>query len=175
MRTLLTSLLGFAAAYFSIQGIANGFNKFAQASDNYSNTNARLTNINDGLQTQAELQDKIYRAAQRSLSAYNDTAASVAKLNLLAGDAFGSNDEAIRFSELMNKSFAVSGAGGQEKAAGMHQLTQAMASGRLQGDEFTSITENAPLLARAIADSVGKSMGELKKDVLRRRNYSRHY
>lgn len=163
VRTLLTSLLGFAAAYLSIQGIANGFNKFAQASDEYSNTNARLANINDGLQTQVELQEKIYRAAQRSLSAYNDTAASVAKLNLLAGDAFASNDEAIRFSELMNKSFAVSGAGNQEKSAGMHQLTQAMASGRLQGDEFTSITENAPLLARAIADSVGKSMGELKE------------
>jgi len=163
VRTLLTSLLGFAAAYLSIQGIANGFNKFAQASDEYSNTNARLANINDGLQTQVELQEKIYRAAQRSLSAYNDTAASVAKLNLLAGDAFASNDEAIRFSELMNKSFAVSGAGNQEKSAGMHQLTQAMASGRLQGDEFTSITENAPLLAKAIADSVGKSMGELKE------------
>jgi len=163
VRTLLTSLLGFAAAYLSLQGIANGFNKFAQASDEYSNTNARLANINDGLQTQVELQEKIYRAAQRSLSAYNDTAASVAKLNLLAGDAFASNDEAIRFSELMNKSFAVSGAGNQEKSAGMHQLTQAMASGRLQGDEFTSITENAPLLAKAIADSVGKSMGELKE------------
>lgn len=163
VRSLLNSLLGFTTAYLSIQGITNGFSKFTQASDNYSNTNARLANINDGLQTQVELQDKIYRASQRSLSAYNDTASSVAKLNLLAGDAFASNDEAIRFSELMNKSFAVSGAGNQEKSAGMHQLTQAMASGRLQGDEFTSITENAPLLAKAIADSVDKSMGELKE------------
>ncbi|WP_042472785.1 tape measure protein [Bacillus ndiopicus] len=163
VQQLISALTGLAAAYFSIQALANGFNKFTEASDNYSNTNARLANINDGLQTQSELQDKIYRASQRSLSSYNDTAASVAKLNLLAGDAFGSNDEAIRFTELMNKSFTVSGAGGQEKAAGMHQLTQAMASGRLQGDEFTSITENAPLLARAIANSVGKSMGELKK------------
>lgn len=163
VRSLISSLMGFAAAYLSIQGVSNGFNKFTQASDNYSNTNARLANINDGLQTQVDLQDKIYRASQRSLSSYNDTASSVAKLNLLAGDAFASNDEAIRFSELMNKSFSVSGAGNQEKSAGMHQLTQAMASGRLQGDEFTSITENAPLLAKAIADSVGKSMGELKE------------
>ena len=93
-----------------------GFNTFTQASDNYIQTNARLANINDGLQTQSDLQDKIYRAAQRSMGAYNDMASSVAKLNLLAGDAFSSNDEAIRFTELMNKSFAVSGAGQQESS-----------------------------------------------------------
>ncbi|MFJ7953973.1 tape measure protein [Lysinibacillus sp. NPDC096418] len=163
VRRLLVSFTGFAAAYLSIQGIANGFNKFTQASDNYSNSNARLNNVNDGLQTQAQLQDKIYKASQRSLSSYNDTAASVAKLNLLAKDAFGSNDEAIRFTELMNKSFSVSGASTQEKQAGMYQLTQAMAAGRLQGDEFRSIMENAPLLAQAIADSTGVGMDGLKK------------
>ncbi|EKU42500.1 phage tape measure protein [Lysinibacillus fusiformis ZB2] len=162
VRMLLTNLLGFTTAYLSIQGITNGFSKFTQASDNYSNTNARLANINDGLQTQKELQDKIYRASQRSLSSYNDTASSVAKLNLLAKDAFASNDEALRFTELMNKSFSVSGAGTQEKQAGMYQLTQAMASGRLQGDEFRSIMENAPLLGQAIADATGVGMEGLK-------------
>lgn len=163
VRRLLNSITGLVAAYLSIQGITNGFSKFTQASDNYSNTNARLANINDGLQTQAELQDKIYRASQRSLSSYNDTAASVAKLNLLAKDAFKSNDEALRFTELMNKSFSVSGAGTQEKQAGMYQLTQAMASGRLQGDEFRSIMENAPLLGQAIADATGVGMEGLKE------------
>ena len=162
VRSLISSLMGFTAAYLSIQGISNGFNKFTQASDNYSNTNARLANINDRLQTQKELQDKIYRASQRSLSSYNDTASSVAKLNLLAKDAFASNDEALRFTELMNKSFSVSGAGTQEKQAGMYQLTQAMASGRLQGDEFRSIMENAPLLGQAIADATGVGMEGLK-------------
>ncbi|MEG0260758.1 MAG: tape measure protein [Lysinibacillus sp.] len=163
VRTLLGSLLGFAGAYLSIQGIANGFSKFTQAADNYSSSNARLNNINDGLQTQAQLQDKIYKASQRSLSSYNDTAASVAKLNLLAKDSFASNDEAIRFTELMNKSFSVSGASTQEKQAGMYQLTQAMGAGRLQGDEFRSIMENAPLLAQAIADATGVGMEGLKK------------
>ncbi|MEC1178545.1 tape measure protein [Metasolibacillus meyeri] len=163
LQQLIGKLAGVAIAYVSIQGLANGFNKFTEASDSYSNTNARLSNINDGLQTQAELQDKIYRAAQRSHSSYNDTAAAVAKLNLLAKDSFASNDEAIRFTELMNKSFSVSGASTQEKQAGMYQLTQAMASGKLQGDEFRSITENAPMLAQAIADATGKSMGDLKK------------
>lgn len=163
VKRFFASFVGAAAAYLSLQGLANGFKKFITASDSYTSTAARLSLINDGLQTQAELQDKIYNAAQRSLTPYNDMASTVAKLNLLAGDAFSGNDEAIRFSELMGKSFAVSGASTGEQQAGMHQLTQALASGRLQGDEFRSITENAPLLARAIADSVGASMGELKK------------
>ncbi|MFJ7842085.1 tape measure protein [Lysinibacillus sphaericus] len=158
----LSKFTGFAAAILSVQALTEGFKKLVSASDAYSNVNARLANINDGSQTQKELQDKIYRAAQRSRGVYNDTAASVAKLNLLARDAFSSNDEAIRFTELMNKSFAVSGASTQEKQAGMYQLTQAMAAGRLQGDEFRSIMENAPLLAQAIADSTGKSTGDLK-------------
>ncbi|WP_107838969.1 tape measure protein [Metasolibacillus meyeri] len=163
IHQLISALGSLALTYISIQALANGFNKFTTAADNYTNVNARLSNINDGLQTQSELQDKIYKAAQRSLTPYNDTAAAVAKLNLLAKDAFSSNDEAIRFTELMNKSFAVSGATTQEKQAGMYQLTQAMASGRLQGDEFRSIIENAPLLAQAIAESTGSSMAELKK------------
>lgn len=163
VRNFATSIAGAALAYVSIQGVVNGFKNFVGESDTFVSTSARLGLINDGLQTQAELQDKIYNAAQRSRSAYVDMASGVAKLNLLAGDAFSGNDEAIRFSELMGKAFTISGAGTSERQAGMHQLTQAMASGRLQGDEFRSITENAPLLAHAIADSMGVSIGALKE------------
>lgn len=163
VRNFFATFAGAAAAILSLQGLTNGFKKFVEASDAYTSTSARLANINDGLQTQAELQDKIYYAAQRSLTPYNDMANSIAKLNLLAADAFSSNDEAIRFSELMGKSFAISGASTQEKQAGTYQLTQAMAAGKLQGDEFRSITENAPMLAKAISESMGVSMGALKE------------
>lgn len=164
VRNFFASFAGAAVAYLSIQGIANGFKSFVNASDNYVSINARLANVNDGLQTQAQLQDQIYQAAQRSRLGYNDMASSVAKLNLLAGDAFkGGNKEAIRFGELMGKAFTVSGASTQERQAGMYQLTQAMAAGKLQGDEFRSIMENAPLLAKSIADFTGKSMGSLKE------------
>lgn len=163
VRTFFSSFAGAAAAYLSIQGLANGFKSFVNSSDAYVSTTARLKLINDQTQTQAQLQEKVYRAAQRSRSGYMDVASSVAKLNLLAEDAFSGNDEAIRFSELMGKSFTVSGASTQEREAGMYQLTQAMAAGKLMGDEFRSIMENAPLLAQAIADSMGKSKGELKE------------
>lgn len=131
-------------------------------SDNLALNKARLNLMNDGLQTTEELQDKIFAASQRSRGSYDDMTKSVAKLGLLAGDAFKSNDEMIAFSEMMNKSFKVSGAGQQEISAATYQLTQAMASGRLQGDEFRSIMENAPMLADAIAKYMGKSKGELR-------------
>lgn len=131
-------------------------------SDNLALNKARLNLMNDGLQTTEELQNKIFAASQRSRGSYDDMTKSVAKLGLLAGDAFKSNDEMIAFSEMMNKSFKVSGAGQQEISAATYQLTQAMASGRLQGDEFRSIMENAPMLADAIAKYMGKSKGELR-------------
>ena len=150
------SLVG---AYVGIRTLQAGM----EATDTYISNGARLDLINDGLQTQAELQDKIYQAAQRSRGEYNAMVNTVAKLGLLAGDAFSGNDELIAFTELMNKSFKISGASTQESTNAMYQLTQAMASGRLQGDEYRSIIENAPMLANAIADYCGVSRGELKQ------------
>lgn len=131
--------------------------------DEFTNTAARLNLINDGLQTQVELQDKIFASADRSRGLYSDMSNAVAKMGLLASDAFGSNDELIAFTELTQKSFKVSGASQMEQSAGMYQLTQAMAAGKLQGDEFRSIMENAPMLAQAIATYTGKTKGELKE------------
>lgn len=131
--------------------------------DSLMSMRARIDNINDGMQTTDELMEKVYLSSMRSRTAYVDTAAVVAKLGLNAADAFGNFDEIVGFAETMNKAFIVSGASVSEVQAGMYQLTQAMASGRLQGDEFKSISENAPMLANAIAKFTGKSRGELKE------------
>ncbi|MFW5631466.1 MAG: tape measure protein, partial [Acetivibrio ethanolgignens] len=134
-------------------------------SDEMAQTAARLNLMNDGLQTTAELQEKIYRSAQNSRASYMDTAAAVSRMGMLAKDAFSGNDELIQFTELMNKNLKVGGASAQEQASAMYQLTQAMASGRLQGDEYRSIIENAPLLASAIEDymvNVQHAQGSMK-------------
>ena len=159
INSLVNSLKGLAAAYLTIQAIQKGMD----IADNYTNTAARLSLINDGLQTNAQLQDKIFKAAERSRGSYTGMASSVAKMGLLAKDAFKGNDEIIAFTELVQKSFKVGGASTQEQQSGMYQLTQAMAAGKLQGDEFRSIMENAPMIADAIAKFTGKSKGELKE------------
>lgn len=155
----LASKIGNAVkAYLGFQAIKG----IADISDEFVQTRARLDLINDGLQTTDQLQNTIFQSAQRARSSYTDTAKVVSKLGILAKDAFGSNDEAVAFAEQMNKQFKIGGASIEEQTAGMYQLTQAMASGKLQGDEFRSIRENAPLLAQAIAEYTGKSMGDLK-------------
>jgi tape measure domain-containing protein len=134
----------------------------AQTADQLTSVRSRINLINDGTQTTAEIMDKVFDAAQRSRGSYVDMADSVAKLNMLAKDAFSSNDEAIMFVEQLNKQFKISGASIEESSAAMYQLTQAMAAGKLQGDEFHSIMENAPMLAQSIAQEMGLTVGQLK-------------
>lgn len=148
-----------AAAYLGIQTVKSGIN----LSDTMTQNTARLNLMNDGNQSTEELQKMIYQSAQSSRGNFLDVSQVVSKLGILAPNAFKSNQEAILFSELMAKSFKIGGASQQEQSAGMYQLTQALASGRLQGDEFRSIMENAPILAQAISKSLGVSIGTLRE------------
>lgn len=116
---------------------------------------ARLNIINDGLRTQDQLSRDIYDSAQRSRTDYLATSRVIGRMGILAGHAFANNNELIAFTELVNKAFLVGGSTPQEQKAAMYQLTQAMASGRLQGDEMRTIRESAPLIKKAIQNYMG--------------------
>ena len=116
---------------------------------------ARLNIINDGLRTQDQLSRDIYDSAQRSRDDYLATSRVIGRMGILAGHAFANNNELIAFTELVNKAFLVGGSTPQEQKAAMYQLTQAMASGRLQGDEMRTIRESAPLIKKAIQNYMG--------------------
>lgn len=116
---------------------------------------ARLNIINDGLRTQDQLSRDIYDSAQRSRADYLATSRVIGRMGILAGHAFANNKELIAFTELVNKAFLVGGSTPQEQKAAMYQLTQAMASGRLQGDEMRTIRESAPLIKKAIQNYMG--------------------
>lgn len=116
---------------------------------------ARLNIINDGLRTQDQLSRDIYDSAQRSRGNYLATSRVIGRMGILAGHAFANNNELIAFTELVNKAFLVGGSAPQEQKAAMYQLTQAMASGRLQGDEMRTIRESAPLIKKAIQNYMG--------------------
>ena len=153
------AVTGISLAATAVKDVATAA---AQTADQLTSVRSRINLINDGTQTTAEIMDKVFDAAQRSRGSYVDMADSVAKLNMLAKDAFSSNDEAIMFVEQLNKQFKISGASIEESSAAMYQLTQAMAAGKLQGDEFHSIMENAPMLAQSIAQEMGLTVGQLK-------------
>jgi tape measure domain-containing protein len=156
---MMNKIKGAAAAV----GITLGARKVLETSDELTLTRSRLNLINDGQRTTLELQQMIFDSSQRTRSSYTATSETVSKLGILAKDAFSNNAEMVLFAEQMSKQFKIGGASIQEQTAAMYQLTQAMAAGRLQGDEFRSIMENAPLLAQSIAQHMGKSVGELRE------------
>lgn len=142
-----------------------GLKQALGTSDQLTQTNARLNNalikFDDGGSIK-ELEAKVMASAQRSRAYYMDTAAAVAKLGTNARDAFTNMDEVIAFSELVNKSFVIGGAGAQEQSAAMLQLTQAMASGVLRGEELNSIFENAPGIIQSIAKYLDVPIGQIR-------------
>ena len=156
--SLADKVVGMVGAYASFQGIQ----KIIKLSDEYTQTSARLNMINDGLQTTDELQDKIYASAQRARASYTATADTVAKLSLNAGDAFGSNDETILFAENLNKLFAIAGTEQASIASASLQLTQALGSGVLRGEEFNAVFEAAPNIMQTVADHMGVPIGKLR-------------
>lgn len=142
---------------------AMGVKKVIELADEYSNTTARLDLMNDGLQTTEELQRMIYNSAQRSRGAYSDVANNVARLGIVAKDAFSSNAETVAFAEQLNKHFVIGGASAQEMSAVSLQLSQALGSGVLRGDELNSVFEQAPTIIQAIADYMNVPIGKIRE------------
>ena len=132
-------------------------------SDELSMTQARLNNVNDGLQTTAELQQMIYQAAQRSRGEYIGMMQTVAGLKAQTGDTFSSVREAVAFTELLNKQFKIAGADATAISSTMYNLTQALSTGVLRGQDLNIVMSNAPQIAQRIARYMGVSVGELKE------------
>ncbi len=155
---LVQMIKGAVAAYATMHTLAAA----VSLSDQMTSTTARLNMMNDGLQTTQELQNMIFLSAERSRGAYQATADAVSKLGLMAGDAFSSSEEIIDFMEQVNKQFTIAGTEAAGIEAAMLQLTQAMGSGVLRGEEYNSILEQAPNIIQAIADYMEVPKGQLK-------------
>ena len=137
--------------------------KIIDLADSMTTTRARLDLMNDGLQTTSKLQDMIMASANRSRASYQATADAVSKMGIMAKDAFNSNGELIAFSELINKQFTIAGTSAAGIDAAMLQLTQAMSSGVLRGEELNSVFEQAPTIIQTIADYLGVPIGKIRE------------
>lgn len=144
-----------AAAAFSIKSVI-------ELADSMTQTEARLSLITGDLEKTAKLQDQIVDSANRSRSAYQTTVDAVSKMGIMARDAFNNTDELVVFTELINKQFTIAGTSPAGQEAAMLQLTQAMASGVLRGEELNSIFEQAPTIIQTIADYLGVPIGKIR-------------
>ena len=158
MDGLINKVKILVGTYLGLSAVKNILNQ----SDELAQTTARLNLINDGLQTTADLQKLIFQSAQNSRGAYKDVAANVARLGTVAKDAFGSTREVVLFSELLNKQFKIAGSTQEEMAAVSLQLSQALGSGVLRGDELNSVFEQAPTIIQSIADYLDVPIGKIR-------------
>ena len=148
-----------AAAYLSFQTLSSVIG----VSDELVSTTARLDQMNDGLQTTDELLKMVYISAQDARGSFGDMAAVVAKFGNNAKDAFSSSQEVVAFANLIQKQMTIAGASTQEASNAMLQLSQALGSGVLRGDELNSIFEQAPNLIQSIADYLDVPIGKIRE------------
>lgn len=132
-------------------------------SDQVANVNARLSMVAGPGESVEGLQAAIMASANRSRANYLDTANSISKMGVMAGDAFSGSAELIGFMEAVNKQFVIAGTSAEGIDAAMLQLTQAMSSGVLRGEELNSVFEQAPNIVQNIADYLGVSVGEIRE------------
>lgn len=156
---LFNKMKGIAATYITMRGIGNILN----ISDQLTNTQARLSMINDELQTVDELNKMIFMSAQNARSSYSDTAKIVSRIGMNAGDAFNSTAEMVAFAEQLNKKFIIAGASTEEMNSALLQLTQGLGSGVLRGEELNAVFESAPNIIQSIADYLDVPIGKIRE------------
>ena len=147
------------AVYVSIQSVG----KALDISDELTQTTSRLDMMNDGVQTTAELVNMVYAAAQDARGSFSQMADVVARFGNNAKDAFSSSEEVVAFADLIQKQMTIAGASTQETANAELQLSQALGSGVLRGDELNSIFEQAPNLIQNIADYLDVPIGKIRE------------
>lgn len=163
LKAIFLGSLGANIAAAAIQKVGDAIGHVFDAAQEFASIQARLGLIVGEQGNVAALNKEIYESARRSRTEYASMAETVATLSQSAHDAFPDPKEAVDFAEKINKVMAIGGTTGENKKNAMIQLTQGLASGQLQGDEFRSIAENAPMIENIIAKTMGVSRGELKK------------
>lgn len=143
-------------------GVGTLVKTFVETADEMTLINSRLDAINDNIFKETSLQNEVYQAALRSRGAYQDTAELVARIGQNAGDLFN-NAEAVKFAETMNKAFKLGGASQNEISSATLQLSQALATGILRGEEFNAVNEAAPSVIRRIADEMGVPVSQMRE------------
>lgn len=152
----------FGAALLVLQTLKGSLATFVQMSDTLASSDARLANLVDETTTLEAVTQGVFNAAQNARGSYESMAQFVARVGNMSGDLFSNNQELIKFSETLNKSMALNGTSTWEAEAAMTQLSQALASGVLRGEELNSVFEQAPGIIRMISDYMGVDIGQIR-------------
>ena len=134
-----------------------------ELANTYQNLQNRLKLVTDSTSELASVQQDLFEISQRTRGGFAETVELYQKLALQSQSLGLQSSELSQITENVNKVIAIAGVNSVQASAGILQLSQAFASGRLQGDEFRSISENIPPLLDIFAKELGVTRGELKK------------
>ena len=139
-----------------------GFNQIVQMADKMNTLNAQVKLVSKSTQEFTTAQRKLFEISQNTRGSLEATTTLYVRSSRALKDFGYSQQRVLNFTETLNKAMAVGGVGAQEQASALFQLSQALGSGRLQGDEFRTIAEAAPIILDTIAEYMGKSRAEIK-------------
>lgn len=164
-----SNMLGTVKSIGVAMGAAVAASKALSLSNQLINDEARLKMMVKDGESVNDLQNKIFQSSIRSSADYGNTLQSITKMGLQAGNAFKNNDQIIAFTENLNKAFSIAGATGGQRDSAIYNLTQALASGVLRGQDFNAVMQSAPNVFDYVADYIskktGKSADEVRKNI----------
>ena len=152
LKVLMTAGLG-------IQSLG----QFIQMSDKMKTLAAQVKFVTNSFEEYKAVQSQLFSISQRTRADLEATTTIYARSARALKDYGYSQERILTFTETLNKAMAVGGVGAQEQASALFQLSQALGSGRLQGDEFRTIAETAPIILDVVAQYMGKTRSEVKQ------------
>ena len=159
LDSLKVQMLGLVGVGVGAQGIKD----LAELADGYKNLEARIKLVTGEGKAFDTAFAGVFEVAKRTNSAVQETGELFTKL-YEAGKLLGlSQQDALNLTETINQSIQLSGASAEASKASITQLIQGLQSGVLRGDEFNSVMEQSPRLAKALADGLGVTTGALRK------------
>ena len=131
--------------------------------DEYTGAASKIRGMTEDVAQQQRLQDQLYQSAQLTATGYGEVAGLYQQVGKAATTNGRTLEDAASIVDTINKGIKASGATAAGSSAALTQLAQALGSGRLRGEEFNSVIEQAPFLIDVIGKSLGKNRGELRK------------
>ncbi len=162
LKSSAQSAAGAFGQIAAIIGVAFGAREIVKAADEWTNMYSRIGLVTKNTEEQAAMQEKVFAIAQKTRQEYSSTADLYVKMARNSKELGATQQDVLDATETVNKALVIGGASTTEAKSTILQLGQALASGRLAGDELRSLSENAPLLFQAIADYYGVTIGKLK-------------
>lgn len=159
---ILAKLTNSIQMFGAMAGIGFSVQKYIQISDQWKTIEGQIKNVSKDSNELESTQKELYNIASRTRQSYAETAGLYTSVSRNAAELGKSSTDILKFTEDVSNAMLIGGGSAASQQAALVQLGQALGSGTLHGDELNSILEQAPRLAKAIAEGMGTTIGNLR-------------